>query len=307
MPAGFVDVPACWVCEEREFDAVHEAIFDLSEYTKQDPELAEYTGARIVLQRCRGCGFTQPAALPSLPNYFDRMYDQRWSDDWIVREHEAPYKDRIFADILASLRARAKAGRALLDVGAHAGRFLRLARREGWDGEGLELNPRTAAYAAQASGAIVHQGNIHTFNRTRCYDAVTLTDVLEHVPQPMEVLRSARSLLCAGGWIAVKVPNGHAQRFKENLRARLRRSYRATLADNLVHVNHFSAASLRRALSEAGFRDVTVQTAVPELPEAPGFSADRMVRLATYYVARVLPGGAALPISFNLQAYGRRS
>jgi len=307
MPAGFVSVPRCWICGGAGFDAVHEAAFDLAVYRQQDPELAEYTGSRVIVQRCRACGFAQPAALPSLPNYFDRMYDQRWSDDWVEQEHEAPTKDRIFTDILSALGHRVRGGRRLLDVGAHAGRFLRLAREKGWTGEGLELNPKTAAYAARMSGAPVHQGNIHAFQPQRCYDAVTLTDVLEHVPEPMTVLRRVRDLVCDGGWIAVKVPNGDAQRIKENLRHRLRPAYRATVADNLVHVNHFSAGSLARALSSAGFRDVTVAAGAPELPGDPHrLTRDRLVRLTAYRLARAIPGGASLPFSFNLQAYGRR-
>ena len=307
MTAPFAPVVACWVCEGRAFTPVHEAIFELSEYTRQDPELAAYTGATVTLQRCRACGFAQPAALPALPRFFDRMYDQRWADDWIAAEHEGSYKDRIFSDILAALAQRCGRGRTLLDVGAHAGRFLRLARAAGWQAEGLELNPKTAAYAARMSGAAVHQGNIHTFTPAICYDAVTLTDVLEHVPQPLEVLTRVRAVLCAGGWLAIKVPSGPSQRVKESLRARLRPSYRATLADNLVHVNHFSAASLGRALTRSGFQDVTVLAAAPELPGGPsGRRPGLWGRLAAFHVARALPGGAASPLAFNLQAYGRR-
>ena len=62
------------------------------------------------------------------------------------------------------------------------------------------------------------------------------------------------------------------------------------------------------ALTTAGYRDVTVGPAAPELPE--GAARDRSGhwgRLAAYHVARGLPGGAASPLAFNLQAYGRRS
>jgi len=309
MPA-FEGVPACWVCGGTVFVPVHEAIFELSIYGQQDPELAAYSGARVTLQRCRGCGFAQPAALPALPNFFDRMYDMRWAEDWIAGEHDAAYKDWIFADIFAALEPRVArgSGRALLDVGAHAGRFLGLAREAAWDAEGLELNPKTAAYAAHASGAVVHQGNIHTFAPARQYDAVILTDVLEHVPQPLDVLTRVRAFLRPGGWLAIKVPNGPSQLMKETLRARLRPSYRATLADNLVHVNHFSPRSLALALERTGFKDVVVTTAAPELPAGGDAAArvSRLARIAAFRVARAVPGGVRLPLAFNLQAYARR-
>jgi 2-polyprenyl-3-methyl-5-hydroxy-6-metoxy-1,4-benzoquinol methylase len=308
MPGtAFDPVTICWVCGGRTFRPVHEARFDLGEYTRQDPELAAYSGGAITLQRCTVCGFAQPAALPTLPRFFDRLYDQRWDDHWIAAEHEAKTKDLIFHDILTTLSRRVREGRRLLDVGAHAGRFLRLARAAGWDAEGLELNPKTAAYAAAASGAPVLQGNVHSFQPAHPYDAVTLTDVLEHIPQPLEVLTRVHALLAPGGYLAVKVPNGPAQRVKENLRARLRPAYRATLADNLVHVNHFSARSLARALERTGYRDIEIVAGAPELPQAPhGGLRDRWGRLAAFRVARIVPGGAALPLAFNLQAYAAR-
>jgi SAM-dependent methyltransferase len=303
VTAPFVLVDACWVCGGRSFSGVHEATFDLAEYRRQDPELAAYSGRRVTIQRCAACAFAQPAALPALPYFFDRLYDQRWADDWIAREYEADYKDLIFTDILCGLARRSARRGRLLDIGAHAGRFLRLARAEGWDGEGLELNRKTAAFAARASGAIIHQGNVHSFSPDRHYDAITLTDVLEHVPCPLDVLSRVRSLLGDDGWVAIKVPNGPAQRLKEHLRARFSRGYRATIADNLVHVNHFSIPSLSRVLARAGFDEVSVAAAAPELPAGSG---SRWQRLAAFRLARTLPLGVTSPLAFNLQAYGRK-
>ena len=302
---------ACWICGSTDLVPVHQLIFELSEYRTQDPELAAYSGSRLALRRCARCAFAQPEALPALPRYFDRMYDQRWSDEWVAREFDARYKDYIFHGILDALSQRLDGTRRrLLDVGAHAGRFIALARRGGWLAEGLELNPRTAAYAAERTGASVRQVNVHDAAIERAaFDAVTITDVLEHIPQPLPVLSRAADLLAAGGWIAVKVPCGPSQLLKETWRGRVQRTYRPTLADNLVHVSHFSARSLRLALERAGFSSITIEAGAPELPQGGAWrgSASRAARRAVHIAARMTPGAVHTPLALNLQAYARRA
>lgn len=311
MTATLTPVRSCWVCDGVQLDRVHDARLEFSEYRSQDPELHEYSGQLVPIVRCAACGFAQPEGLPSLPRYFDRMYDQRWSPDWVEREHHAAYKDAIFDAVLESLEARLPASRRrLLDVGAHAGRFIARARRRGWDADGLELNPRTAAFAASASGGVVHQGNLYTWSRTGAgYDAVTMTDVLEHIPDPRSALQRARDLLEPGGCIAVKVPNAPVQRIKERVRAWLRPGYRPSLADNLVHVNHFGPSSLRLALERVGFTDVRVLVGAPEMPGGADArtAVDHVARRAAFRVASAVPFGPYTPVAFNLQAYARRA
>jgi SAM-dependent methyltransferase len=308
--ALFVPVTGCWICGGTDLSPIHTLRFELAIYATQDPDLAVYSGHHLALCRCRSCGFAQPASLPALPRYFDRMYDQRWSDDWIRNEFEADYKDYIFHGILETLSHRLPADRRrLLDVGAHAGRFVSLARHAGWAAEGLELNPQTAAYAAQRTGAPIRQLNVHDVDlRTAGYDAITVTDVLEHIPDPVRVLARVAALLAPGGWVAVKVPCGPSQLIKERWRGRLVRGYRPTLADNLVHVSHFSPKALRSALQSAGFTDITIQPGAPELPGGGGARAagSRLVRRTLHTAARLFPGGVHLPVSLNLQAYARR-
>jgi SAM-dependent methyltransferase len=299
---GFAPVDACWVCGGRGLAPVTRAIFEFEAYREQDPELADYTGAEVDLVRCPACGFGQPRALPTLPDYFGRMYDQRWSDEWIEAEFQAPAKDAIFREILRDLAARVPSGeRTLLDLGAHVGRFIHLAARDGWRAEGVELNPRTSAYAAQATGLPVHRADLRDLaEEGRRYAVVTLTDVLEHIPEPVGALRAVSRVLAPGGWVAVKVPHGPNQLRKELLRARLRPGYRPTVADNLVHVSHFTPRALALALERAGFADVEVRAAAPELF---GSAASRAGRLAAYAASRVL--GPSSPLALNLQAYAR--
>jgi SAM-dependent methyltransferase len=307
--ALFQPMTRCWVCDGARLRPFHDGRFDYREYAVQDPELDEYSGQSLRLVRCDACGFSQPERLPTLPRFFDRMYDQRWSEEWVEHEFVADYKDFIFRTILRELDRRTpERPRRLLDVGAHAGRFMHLAQQAGWEVEGIELNPRTATYAARRTGAPVHQVNARTLVATGLrFRAITLTDVLEHIPEPVALLATSGRLLEPGGWIAVKVPCGRSQWHKERLLSAMIPSHRISLADNLVHVNHFTPRSLAMALNRAGFQDVLVRPAAPELPSGPSFLrrvASNAVRIVVYAGAR-FPGGVHTPLTLHLQAYAR--
>src|SRR5712691_7329278 len=285
LTARFEPVARCWVCDGSTLSRYYECRRGFSEYADQDPELHQYTGSHVWLVRCAACGFGQPEALPTLPHFFDRMYDQRWSEPWVQQEFSATYKDLIFDEILNELARRVPlARRRLLDVGAHAGRFMHLAQARGWTVEGIELNPRTAAYAEARTGAPVHRVNAHTLAlEGHRYDAVVLTDVLEHIPEPRRLLAALAGLLEPDGVIAVKVPNGSAQWRKERWLARLT-SHRVSLAENLVHVNQFTPGSLTLALERAGFSHGRVTVAAPELPPIAGVGGlvDRAIRRGSF-------------------------
>jgi hypothetical protein len=175
--------------------------------------------------------------------------------------------------------------------------------------EGVELNPRTAACAARRTGAPVHQLNAHALATDgRRYSAVTLTDVLEHIPEPARLIETLKKLVEPGGWIAIKVPCGPSQWVKERTLAALT-SHEVSLAGNLVHVNHFSPGSLRLVLERAGFTEVSVKTGAPELlPFDSGLvrpAVSNAVRLAVY-AAGCMPGAVSTPFALNLQAYAKR-
>ena len=307
----FEPVQRCWVCDGTVLHPYHECRFDFHEYAAQDPELDAYTGQIAWLVRCTRCGFGQPDRMPTLPRFFDRMYDQRWSDAWIREEFESGCKDLIFRTILRELARRVPGGsRRLLDVGAHAGRFIHFAAKAGWSVEGIELNPKTAAFAARQNGVPVHQVNAHALATAGSrYDAVTMTDVLEHIPEPVALLTTVARLTEPGGSVAIKVPCGRSQWHKERFLSALNAGREISLAGNLVHVNHFTPRSLKTALECAGFRNVDVRTGAPELLTGDRPLAERAlsngVRLSVYRAAQ-LPGAVYTPLALNLQAYATR-
>jgi hypothetical protein len=81
-----------------------------------------------------------------------------------------------------------------------------------------------------------------------------------------------------------------------------------SLAENLVHVNQFTPASLTRALERAGFDDPAVRVAAPELPPAAGARARaaRALRVAVFAAASC-PGAVHTPLALHLQAFATKS
>ncbi len=314
--AKFAPIECCWICGCAEGTSVYPATFALSQFAVQDPPLAAYSGATISMKRCAHCKFIQPEALPTLTNYFDRLYDQRWSHEGIEREFDSHYKDMIFYSILHELKRRVSRrlnNKRLLDIGAHVGRFLHLSACHGWAPEGIELNPLTSAYAARRTGFPVHRMNAAKLgSANERYGAITLTDVLEHIPDPLLIVRTAALLLEPGGWLAIKVPCASSQLAKERVLASLGcRDFTNQLASNLVHVSHFSPASLRLALQKCGFRQITVTVGAPELFDSrfqPGWKNrfSTIFRRSVYYSARALPWGIHTPLALHLQAYAQK-
>lgn len=137
-------------------------------------------------------------------------------------------------------------GARLLDVGFGNAAFLDIARRVGWRVAGVDPDPKVVE-VAQREGFEVFEGGIEAIAGTVGeFDAITLNHVIEHVHEPLFVLRQAFSLLKPGGCLYVDTPNveaaGH-RKYREHWRG----------LEVPRHLVLFSAGALRALLSEAGF------------------------------------------------------
>ena len=83
------------------------------------------------------------------------------------------------------------------------------------------------------------------------FDYIRIDNALEHVPNPKEVIRECRRLLCGGGQLMIYVPHGRS------LSMRLMKGNSIT-AWIPFHLQLFTRNSLRRLLEEAGFKDVRI-------------------------------------------------
>ena len=105
---------------------------------------------------------------------------------------------------------------SLLDVGCGDGRWLHFMRQNGWQVTGLEVDPQAVEQARKQYGLEVFCGELGAANLPLAsFDAITLRHVIEHVPQPIDLLAQCKKLIKPGGLLVVVTPNtdslGHQQ------------------------------------------------------------------------------------------------
>ncbi len=85
------------------------------------------------------------------------------------------------------------------------------------------------------------------------YDAVTLFDVIQHVPQPKEALAALRDVLAPGGHLFLSTPDAGSP-VARGMQSRWH------YLDPLQHIVLFNRTNLTRLLREAGFEVLGVRT-----------------------------------------------
>lgn len=205
-----------------------------------------YAPGRFVVQRCRNCGLCYQNPRPTAAA-FAAIYPP----DYGPYQGEAIEPQSIPPDLLhtCDLIARYQpAGGRLLDVGAGPGKFLRALTllQPQWQTMGLEPG-ESAATMARSYGLTVHTSTLAAAELApESWDAVTLWNVLEHLPDPLAELHHIRSLLRPDGLLYLTVP------LCDSWDARI--FGRFWLGWELPrHFTHFERASLTQLLARAGF------------------------------------------------------
>lgn len=200
--------------------------------------------------RCRGCGLATLAEGPDRRNL-----DAFYATDYELGSAEFAHGRR---SLLSRLRAanfhrmarkiEAMIGKGrILDVGCGSGVFLAALRERGWDVAGVEPHLTAARQLRAHHGIEVHVGTLEEASTDwGSFDAASLLDVLEHLPDPVLALQKVWSLLRPGGVLIVTTPN--VDSFEHRLFGR--HWYALQPPD---HLWLFSSGSLEQLVTRSGF------------------------------------------------------
>jgi 2-polyprenyl-3-methyl-5-hydroxy-6-metoxy-1,4-benzoquinol methylase len=207
-------------------------------------------------------GFLQADPIPTaeeLRGYYASYYQQERSN----YRKSYPPRERAFFDaklaqrahLAGKLRGAAAPGR-FLDVGCGEGFALAWFRREGWQVEGIDhslagieaMNPDLAGTVTAGDLFDLLDARIDAGEK---YDLVWLTNVLEHVTDPVGLLQRLRQMVAPGGVLAVTVPNdGSAYQEKLLADGHIPQRFWIALPD---HLAYFTSDSLRTIAGATGW------------------------------------------------------
>ena len=174
------------------------------------PAPLRFEKAGYAIHRCAGCDFELAHPTPT-PETLSRLYSKGYFTgggsgyaDYFASER--PSNERKAVERLARLASLGVGpGARILDVGSADGTFVKAALALGLDAHGVEPSPQALAAIPEALRDRVH-GSIDEAAAHGPWNAVTLWDVLEHLPGFLDALRTLRGALASRGVVGVVLP-----------------------------------------------------------------------------------------------------
>ncbi len=212
-------------------------------------------------------GFLQVKAMPSadeLKAYYAKLYYQTERSSY-RKTYSAD--ERAFLNVKIAQKAgivstlRGTGTGSLLDVGCGEGFVMDWFAKAGWSVQGIDhsragleaMNPHMLPFAEIGDLFEILE---HRIGQHSCYDVVWLSNVLEHVPDPVSLLTSLRRLVARTGVLVVTVPND-GSKYQESLLAHgdIHDRFWIAIPD---HLAYFSYESLARTATATGWKPAEI-------------------------------------------------
>jgi SAM-dependent methyltransferase len=191
-----------------------------------------------------------------------------------------------FPEILGWIQRHKPSGE-FFEIGCGMGYFLDYARRNGYTVSGIEYAELGVQTCQTKFGLNVQRGSFEELAlQPDRYDVMFMGDVLEHLIQPLEMLRKAHSMLKPSGVLAAEVPsmfNSITGRLAVAGMRVLRTKKKMAMPP--YHVNEFTPKTLRSMIERAGFRQCIIIQRIkpPSAITLRGSMFEKIVKKTVHY------------------------
>ncbi len=211
--------------------------------------LGSANGRRFHIVECSRCALIRidpmPSAAEAATFYPDKYW---WKPDSSASGRLAEiYRQLVLIDHAHFVTRDIDRAGLILDVGCGGGSLVHALRKRGLKAFGLDPAVGAARSAHERYGPNVVRGMVPQAPfKPGTFSTITLCRVLEHVPDPSELLKGLGRLLQPGGKLFVQIPNAACWQF-------LLLGKRWSGLDAPRHLIHFRTADLEKILEATGF------------------------------------------------------
>jgi SAM-dependent methyltransferase len=199
-------------------------------------------GTTGAIYRCSNCGFLQCSDLPEVVQFYEDLEDA----DYEAGRQERGLQARRILELARTLQPEGR----LLDVGAGSGMLVEQAIQLGYHAEGIEPSAWLHKVARERN-LPVHLGTFPHSAVPGKFDLITLIDVIEHVSNPMELLRNIAAGLAESGIAVIVTPD------VSSVAARILgwKWWHFRVA----HIGYFNKRTVLFALTQSGLQPVLIR------------------------------------------------
>ncbi len=205
--------------------------------------------------KCNDCSMVYLNPIMSPDATVDYYTNLNTGQGEIVSSDSKFYRE-IYSMGLESIEKLKKHGE-LLDIGCSTGFFLDIAKERGWNTSGLELGIEEAS-VAENKGHTIHKHSIDNLDSGKLFDAITMWDVLEHIPDGIDQLIKIKDHLNHKGILFFQIPNS------DSLAAKVLRK-ECRMFDGLEHTNLYNPSTVRQIAATCGFIVKDMRSVISEI------------------------------------------
>ena len=180
-----------------------------------DNNTEQYKLTHTSIVKCSNCGFCYVS--PRVSSVFIQEKLQEWADQDVIDEERLriafdPNTLNLYGRYLQWIeKLSVTNARELIDIGCSTGALLTVARNRGWSTKGIELGKASGIYATDQHNLDIYSGSLFDYNYCpESYDAISFTEVIEHLESPSDALIRMREWLKPKGLILITTPNYNA-------------------------------------------------------------------------------------------------